>query len=445
MSTYKKFILLILVFIGLSCNNKTNNTVIENRLKISSDKPNLILHFDVEKSGYYFLQLHLLSSADWGNSDCTSTVIGIYNQLDDENILGNVIIWKNDFNYNFFLGEIEAGAYSIKLSYSSHMSICNKPLYLESVNLSLISDDMSDCAKNLPFLIGFKNNNIDDGDIHNLHSDLPMFWVCNKENNTISYILYYSNEDGGTGLVPGYLMHEWGRFADIENAFTIDLSSNKSYIRDNETKDSEFTGSYYQNRPLLQVNTLNGLIGEGNIDQENVMFSLPFTISTDLPTREDYLEIFPYSYEIMAKESLRENKIDDNDKDDQLILSSENRYIFLDQYFSCDNCTPEYYLKITLKTGDVIYSYKHNGSDNDLDKYQYSDTSYKRRAVKLPLHSNKDNIKNIEICNNTTFSGNYFVYKMFLLDKDNLPNNILISPPGKSFLITGNNCIVIYK
>ncbi len=412
----KKFLLfsVILLLIMSSCGNKKKSNSEE--VYLSTSFPMLTYSLDVPSDGAYYLSVSIHGdNFAWNRSSCPSVVIDVFRS---RNVwAGSLILWDPNFEYTLFLGDLKKGSESLTFKFSPEKSPCSDAkIEINKLQLVKFSGISEACIANVPYLLGYKKTlTLDGKDFpYNTMSDLPLFWVCKKEGERLEYILYYSNEDGGTGVFPGVLMYTWGRVADIENAFTVDLGSDKEYMRDNETEDTLFQGENYLGHPLLMVSPEDhGLVTEGKIedDTKQLLFALPvYPAVNSAPTREDYLDMEPWTYLIMEWEMEREGKIttEESKLSDQCdFLAPLDYYLYLDLYISDET---KIAMDVKLSSGDEI--------TNNSSGLSWNFSGWKRVVLKLPEEVKLKNIEEIRMVNLGDTKVKVEIGKLFYLNRD---------------------------
>ncbi len=404
--------ILIILILGLTITSCIHKNEEENVIKISPDFPRISYSLTVTSPGWYYLDLDLQSDTRWNSTTCPSSVVDVYSE---DRWLGSTVVWDRSFTYSLFLGKITGEEIPISVVFSDEKSPCKDEIIIKKVSLRQITSVPEECLEYYPYLLGYTENDLEfDGETfpYNSLSDFPMFWVCHKNGDILTYILYYTNEDGGTGLIPAYLMYEWGRTADIENAFTVNLATGEMFKRDNETEDTKFEGSFYNNHPLLQVSPKDhGLVTEGEITDKSwqLLFAPPI-YSEEITTREDALDYHQWSYRLMEWEMEREGKIttDPDTLHDQAdFLAPLDYYVYLDLYISDPT---KIAMRIRLADGDL--------ATNDSSSLAWDFTGWKRVVLKLPKPVDTAKIEKITLLNLGNQPATVKINKFFYLTED---------------------------
>src|SRR5262249_463274 len=126
----------------------------------------------------------------------------------------------------------------------------------------------------------------------------------------LQYSVIWSNEDGGTSTRA--LMARWGRTTDIEWVYKAFLAPDGSVhhatIQAANHKEIEFRGRLEGLHPFLLTATDNNKMAYDGTSQ--VRSQIP-PVLTDLSqhSREELMDEQPFSYRVMAKELIREEKL----------------------------------------------------------------------------------------------------------------------------------------
>ena len=420
--------LLFIFLMGImatSCNHGKENEA--SSIKLSPDFPRVSYTLNVTSPGWYYLSMQITGKTEWNSKSCPSSVLDIYS---DQTWLGSIVLWDRAFNYKLFIGKLDSGTFPVSLVFSEQKSPCKHHVVLNKIRLERITGISENCLKHYPYLLGYTASSLrfdEEKYPYNSLSDFPMFWVCQESKEKITYILYYTNEDGGTGLVPAYLMYSWGRTADIENAFTVNLTTGKMFKRDNEEEDTEFEGSLYNDHPLLQVAPQDhGLVTEGKIEDKSwqLLFAPPI-YSEALLTREDALDSHPWSYKLMEWEMEREGKItteEDTLHDQADFLAPLNYYLYLNLFI---DTSTKIAMRVKLKNGDI--------ATNDSSSLAWSFSGWKRVVLKLPEPVEDADIEEISLLNLGDKPATVEINKLFYLSDDFSTLNYLIHDYSNPF------------
>jgi len=148
-------------------------------------------------------------------------------------------------------------------------------------------------------------------------SDIPLltfYEIFDEPENVkrIRYTTIFTNEDGGTQSAA--LMARWGRMTDIEWVYEMRVNEKGGILSEiyqganHETKN--FNGRrVFGNHPLLFDATVNNNFTDTGCSPLRVS---PLLAQANLAdgSRETVMDAFPWTYQIMAREAMREGRVD---------------------------------------------------------------------------------------------------------------------------------------
>jgi len=291
----------------------------------------------VEKEGEG--ELVITASApgtDWEIPGAESAVLTLYH---DDEYNQDIILFKGaePFNYSVGLGNLSAGEHQLKFIFTQEKSSKKATqILIDTYTIILHTSDENDYAvwQYSPLFYG--------RDV-NYHSDVPLLmwytrWVDEEELTHIQYSVIWSNEDGGTDT-PG-LMARWGRTTDIEWIYEIVLDKDGEIQQEKyqgaKHKHKDFSGEKLGNHPVLAVVSDNNVMGEGG-ESDYLFFLSPGRVmpeefgrvAAESQPREVIMDANPWTYQIMAKELKRENKVEKKPDPKTLDVSDPKNYVFI--------------------------------------------------------------------------------------------------------------------
>ncbi len=144
-------------------------------------------------------------------------------------------------------------------------------------------------------------------------NDIPLLMYCewDKSDNSLTYTVIFSNEDGGTSSRD--LMARWGRATDIEYVYKVwlkpDGSAARRQIQTRDHKDVPFTGPFEGDRPLLEPVTRNNMVA-GAVKRAGRRFDFdPLLVDLSEHSREYVMDLKPETWKVMREELVREAKL----------------------------------------------------------------------------------------------------------------------------------------
>lgn len=145
-------------------------------------------------------------------------------------------------------------------------------------------------------------------------TDVPLLLYCERRlldsgSTELTYTIVFSNEDGGTATEG--LLARWGRTTDIEWMYRVVVNAKgkveEETYQGRDHKTRKFHGRHEGNHPLLYASTLNNNFSDRG--QAGHRFALrPVEISMQGHSREQIMDLHPWSYRVMAEELSREGK-----------------------------------------------------------------------------------------------------------------------------------------
>ena len=176
------------------------------------------------------------------------------------------------------------------------------------------------------------------GRYENARTDVPLLAYHTtaadaQGNRTIEYTTIWSNEDEGTDTAA--LMARWGRTTDIEWIYRVTVDAAGRRIADayqaanHETKP--FDGLHEDDHPLLETATGNNNTAAVTDRTQTTGYRFFLDTSGSLPAgraREAVMDANPWAYQVMAKEMIREGKVEPAASPDTPQLSDQRNYLF---------------------------------------------------------------------------------------------------------------------
>jgi len=144
-------------------------------------------------------------------------------------------------------------------------------------------------------------------------SDVPllMYVEWDKTDQSLTYTVIFSNEDGGTSTRD--LMARWGRTTDIEYVYKVWLNEDGSagvrQVQGAGHKDVAFEGPFEKDRPVLVPVTRNNMVA-GAKEKTGRRFDFdPISVDLSEHSREYVMDQKPETWKIMGEELKREGKL----------------------------------------------------------------------------------------------------------------------------------------
>ena len=151
----------------------------------------------------------------------------------------------------------------------------------------------------------------------------------------LEYTVIWSNEDGGTDTPQ--LMARWGRTTDIEWIYRITLDARGRVLSEvyqapnHETK--AFTGARLGVHPMLETGTANNNMVQVDDPRAATGYRFIPDTSQTLPprrAREAVMDANPWTYQVMAKEMIREGKVEPVASPATPEMSDQRNYLWVE-------------------------------------------------------------------------------------------------------------------
>ncbi len=186
--------------------------------------------------------------ADWADAARPSVVLtlGVDGQPS-----GDLVVTGRERPFRELIGPIGEGRHRWTLRW--HKTASPQPRGKVTVREVRITPDRSGLAAHAPRIFG--RLAADKQRAVMATSDVPLLLLGRATGEDFEYTAVFSNEDGGTGLLPSLLMRQYGRTSDIERVCRVQGSRCEFQGANHKTR--EYGGSLEGAHPLLRVATDN--------------------------------------------------------------------------------------------------------------------------------------------------------------------------------------------
>ncbi|NWG12784.1 MAG: hypothetical protein HXY20_04525 [Acidobacteria bacterium] len=270
-------------------------------------------------------------------------------------------------------------------------------------------------------------------------SDVPLFLYCEEEQRVrateVVYTVILSNEDGGTST--RNLLARWGRTTDIEWCYAYDREEN-AFVDRFQGRDHEtfpFQGKYLGMHPILYDVARNNIFADTPAGDAPVRVRLvPVHALLEGKARETVMDRFPWIYPIMAKEMIREQKLETVGDPYTPRPSDHRNYAYVD--FCSEQAGTALWAEVQLRGSKRWYRSDHGDPESRIGR-----SGCVRTSVELPPGTVPSDLKALRIgcagaplSEGETPAGNPAahldsVLQVFLLDSDYRPSPSL---PGRN-------------
>lgn len=246
--------------------------------------------------------------SDWGETGREAALAAV--SL-DRSWRAHVMLYAGPRRYSYpvFLGRLPAGEHRFEVERDARYSAPGAGLEVAGVRFREFRPGDPDFAALAHAPILYARANTIGG-----FTDVPLISYCERleENGQplLQCTVIYSNEDGGTSTRA--LMARWGRTTDIDYVYKAFLDSRgnlaRATIQGKDHKELDFQGRREGTHPVLMVSTDNNMIlDEG---QSPVRYQIaPLLVDLANHSREQVMDEHPVTYQVMAQELRRENKL----------------------------------------------------------------------------------------------------------------------------------------
>jgi hypothetical protein len=204
------------------------------------------------------------------------------------------------------------------------------------------------------------------------------------------YSVIFTNEDGGTPA--DRLMATWGRTTDIEYIYSVEVGDDGA-IRSEDMQGPEhkilpFAGQREGRHPLLWVSTENNMVLDKGTT--TVRYApAPLLVNLTDVSREMVMDTNAWTYEVAAKELMREGKIvADDPPPGKGTIPDPRRYAYLEGCGTLGNRA----LTFSIQVGD-----RWIAADRGVVDYRIARDGCFRGAVPLPANTTVDNVSAVRV------------------------------------------------
>ncbi|MEU7838806.1 hypothetical protein [Nonomuraea sp. NPDC049129] len=289
-------------------------------IEVRRNHPDTRVPVVVRKSGEALIDLNASApGTDWAKAGAESAVVSI--SVDNRYVADLVVSGAQPLHRQLALGRLTTGVHQLRLHFAAERSAAtSRSIVLDTLRVSTYAKGSPEylVLRYAPVVYG-RNIAALGNPYQNATTDTPLIaWHDSAPATTpghtkLTYSVVWSNEDGGTNTPA--LMARWGRTTDIEWIYSVEVDQNGDRVAGSDTYQApdhqtlHFTGRYENNHALLQTCTSNNNMCDTVDDPMRFFLSYLPTLPAD-QAREYLMDANPWTYEIMAKEMLREGKIE---------------------------------------------------------------------------------------------------------------------------------------
>ena len=290
------------------------------RFALGGHRSDARVPFKVARAGEVLVDLRAAApGTDWATPGAESAVVSI--SVDGEYATDLVVSGSAPLARQLALGRLRAGVHLLRLHFAADRSpVPGATVTIDQLHVSTFDkrDPNYQVLRYAPIMYG--RNLAELGSAYqSATTDVPLIaWhestpAATPGHTVLTYSLIWSNEDGGTNTPA--LMARWGRTTDIEWTYAVELDERGDRVPGSDTYQAanhqtlHFTGAYEGDHPLLETCTSNNNMCDVVDDPMRFFLSTLQTRPAGQP-REYLMDTNAWTYQIMAKEMIREGKIE---------------------------------------------------------------------------------------------------------------------------------------
>ncbi len=258
-----------------------------------------------------------VKGASWQKTGAEAAVLTVFV---DDRYNQDLILFRGEktFEYQLLLGQLNQNEHKVIIVFNQARSAQNagnvkiesaRAFPFENLTAKVKTANLSYFAAINSPIIYLRPATVDK------FSDIPLltFYEIFPEANDgyrIRYTTIFTNEDGGTQSAA--LMARWGRMTDIEWIYEISVREDGKILSEiyqgenHETKN--FNGKRLDSHPLIFNVTVNNNFADSGCSALRLS---PMPVQANLwdGSRETMMDAYPWTYQIMAQEAIREGRV----------------------------------------------------------------------------------------------------------------------------------------
>ncbi|MGI5509061.1 hypothetical protein [Streptomyces sp. CA-106131] len=309
-------------------------------IQVRRDHPDVRVPVVVSRSGEAVIDLNAEApGTDWAVAGAESAVVSI--SVDRHYATDLVVSGGQPLHRQLALGHLKAGVHILRLHFSDERSpAAATSALVDSLRVTTYAPDSPEylVLRYAPVVYGRSLTDLG-SPYQNATTDTPLIaWhevapAATPGHQILTYSVVWSNEDGGTNTPA--LMARWGRTTDIEWIYSVEVDEHGNRVAGSDTYQApnhgtlHFSGKYEGDHALLETCTSNNNMCDVVDDPMRFFLSTLQTLPAGQP-REYLMDVNPWTYEIMAKEMLREHKVEAPSASTQFTpdMSDQRNYLY---------------------------------------------------------------------------------------------------------------------
>jgi hypothetical protein len=432
-------------------------------LIVKRDGRDVIVPVHTRTSGEALLDLEVAApGTDWAVAGRESAVVSVF--VDNRYATDVVVTGDQPLTQPFGLGRLSRGGHTVKLRFADDRSAAAARQVVVSdfgVRTYAPTDPEYLALKYAPIVYGRDLPELGDAN-QNARSDTPLLaWhevgtTSVPGEKRFTYSVIWSNEDGGTNSPA--LMARWGRTTDIEWIYAVTVDARGRRVPGSDAYQApnhetlQFKGRYDGDHATLETCTSNNNMCDV-VDNEMRFF--PSVLGT-LPAgkaREYVMDQNPWSYLVMAKELIREGKVEA--PSDQTAttpeVSDQRNYLYtvVEKQTSDANTGPNWVgvaLGAKLKSGETVYWSNHADPTWSIQRDVPAATTIELPAGTTAADVESISAKRVVVGTDTGASVSVRgLQRGFLLGEDYLPGESFVTWSGNVQLTAAAPTAVVWQ
>jgi hypothetical protein len=308
-------------------------------VKVRAGGHDKTVSFHRGRKGEVFLKVTVSArGVSWAERKNESAVVSA--SVDGRYATDIVITSSSAVQREFALGRLGKGRHTLRLHYATHRSRSDAGVAtLRNFGFKTVrrSSPAYAAVHYAPVLYG-RSLEVLGGRFQNNHTDVPLVaWhqvlpAKKPHHSVIEYSVVWSNEDGGTGTEG--LMAKWGRTTDIEWIYRVEVNAKGKRVPGSGVFQApnhgtkKFRGKYDGAHPLLQTCTENNNVCDKVKGPMRFALSMRGGLGAGQP-REHVMDTHPWTYQVMAREMVRERKIETPPDPATVAVGDQRTYLYV--------------------------------------------------------------------------------------------------------------------
>jgi len=280
---------------------------------------------------------------DWARPGAESAVVEL---LVDNRYAGDLVVPTADPTpREVALGAVTPGWHRLTARFSADKSApAAQQVWLRDVRVEVVGAgvDPYTVLSHAPVVVGRVLPDLG-SPLQNATTDTPLLaWheqlpAATPGDRILEYSVVWSNEDGGTNTPA--LMARWGRTTDIEWIYRVEIDAAGRRVPGTDVFQApahqtlHFTGGYEGEHPVLQTCTANNNMCDSVVVPPGGTMRFFLAADQTRPAdraREELMDANPWTYPVMAKEMVREGKVEAPSDPATPAMGDQRSYLFLE-------------------------------------------------------------------------------------------------------------------